>query len=41
MEVMRNRNGVSLAKTDREKGVAQDIDYVSRVPIPARHWLCQ
>ena len=32
MEVMRNRNGVSLAKTDREKGVAQDIDYVSGVP---------
>ena len=29
VEVMRNRNGVSLAKTDREKGVAQDIDYVS------------
>ncbi len=32
VEVMRYRNGVSLAKTDREKGVAQDIDYVSRVP---------
>mgnify|MGYP000647539428 CR=1 FL=1 len=32
VEVMRNRNGVSLAKTDREKGVAQDIDYVSGVP---------
>ena len=32
VEVMRNRNGVSLAKTDREKGVAQNIDYVSGVP---------
>lgn len=32
VEVMRNRNGVSLAKTDRENGVAQDIDYVSGVP---------
>jgi len=32
VEVMRNRNGHILAKTDRENGVAQDIDYVSGVP---------
>lgn len=32
VEVMRNRNGASLARVDREKGTAQDIDYVSGVP---------
>ena len=32
VEVMRNRNGHILAKTDRENNVAQDIDYVSGVP---------
>ena len=32
VEVMRNRNGHILAKTDRENGTAQDIDYVSGVP---------
>ena len=32
VEVMRNRNGHILAKTDRENGKAQDIDYVSGVP---------
>ena len=32
VEVMRNRNGALLAKTDREEGTAQDIDYVSGVP---------
>lgn len=32
VEVMRNRNGALLAKTDKEKGSAQDIDYVSGVP---------
>ncbi len=32
VEVMRNRNGELLAKTDRANGVAQDIDYVSGVP---------
>ena len=32
VEVMRNRNGASLARTDKAKGVAQDIDFVSGVP---------
>ena len=32
VEVMRYRNGALLAKTDREEGTAQDIDYVSGVP---------
>ena len=32
VEVMRNRNGEILAKTDKENGMAQDIDYVSGVP---------
>ena len=32
VEVMRNRNGEILARTDREKGVAQDLDYVGGVP---------
>ena len=32
VEVMRNRNGALLAKTDKENGAAQDIDYVSGVP---------
>ena len=32
VEVMRNRNGALLAKTDKENGTAQDIDYVSGVP---------
>lgn len=32
VEVMRNRNGEIMARTDREKGVAQDIDYVCGVP---------
>ena len=32
VEVMRNCNGALLAKTDREEGTAQDIDYVSGVP---------
>ncbi len=32
VEVMRNRNGEILAKTDKETGTAQDIDYVSGVP---------
>ena len=32
VEVMRNRNGAMLAKTDKENGSAQDIDYVSGVP---------
>ena len=32
VEVMRNRNGALLAKTDMENGSAQDIDYVSGVP---------
>ena len=30
--VRRNRNGALLAKTDKENGSAQDIDYVSGVP---------
>lgn len=32
VEVMRYRNGVIMAQTDKEKGLAQDIDYVSGVP---------
>ena len=32
VEVMRNRNGALLAKTYKENGSAQDIDYVSGVP---------
>ena len=32
VEVMRNRNGTILAKSDKEKGNTMDIDYVSGVP---------
>ena len=32
VEVMRYRNGEIMAKTDRQNGVAQDIDYVCGVP---------
>lgn len=32
VELMRNRNGEILAKTDRENGLATDIDFVSGVP---------
>ena len=32
VEVMRYRNGEGMAKTDKENGVAQDIDYVGGVP---------
>lgn len=32
VEVMRYKNGEIMANTDRENGVAQDIDYVSGVP---------
>ncbi len=32
VEVMRNRNGHILAKKDRERGLAGDIDYVAGVP---------
>ncbi len=32
VEVMRYRNGAIMAEADREKGVAQDIDYVGGVP---------
>lgn len=32
VEVMRYHNGRIMAKADREKGVAQDIDYVAGVP---------
>lgn len=32
VEVMRCRNGEIMAKSDQEKGVAQDIDYVCGVP---------
>ncbi|MEG2000385.1 MAG: amidophosphoribosyltransferase [Evtepia sp.] len=32
VEVMRNRNGGILAKTDKKSGAAQDIDYVSGIP---------
>ncbi len=32
VELMRYRNGRIMAKADKEKGLAQDIDYVSGVP---------
>ena len=32
VEVMRYRNGALLAEADREKGLAQDVDYVGGVP---------
>ena len=32
VEVMRYRNGASMAEADMEAGIAQDIDYVSGVP---------
>ena len=32
VEVIRYRNGRIMARTDRENGVAQDIDYVAGVP---------
>lgn len=32
VEVMRYRNGRIMAKADKEKGIAQDIDYVAGVP---------
>ena len=32
VEVMRYRNGRIMARTDRERGVAQEIDYVGGVP---------
>ena len=32
VEVMRYRNGQTMARHDREEGVAQDLDYVSGVP---------
>ncbi len=32
VEAMRYRNGVIMAQTDRENGVAQDLDYVAGVP---------
>lgn len=32
VEIMRNRNGRIMAKADKEKGLAQDIDYVCGVP---------
>ena len=32
VEVMRCRNGEIMAKNDKEKGLAQDIDYVAGVP---------
>lgn len=32
VEVMRYRNGRIMARTDRENGVAQDVDYVAGVP---------
>lgn len=32
VEAMRYRNGVIMAETDRENGVAQDLDYVAGVP---------
>jgi amidophosphoribosyltransferase len=32
VEVMRYRNGEIMAKTDRENGIAQDLDYVAGVP---------
>ncbi len=32
VEVMRYRNGELMAKADRERGLAQDVDYVAGVP---------
>ena len=32
VEVMRYKNGEIMARTDRERGIAQDIDYVAGVP---------
>jgi amidophosphoribosyltransferase len=32
VEIMRYRNGAIMAQTDRELGIAQDIDYVGGVP---------
>ena len=32
VEVMRYKNGKIMAQTDRENGIAQDIDYVSGIP---------
>ncbi len=32
VETMRYRNGAILARTDKERGVAQNIDYISGVP---------
>ncbi len=32
VEIMRYRNGQIMARADKEKGVAQDLDYVSGVP---------
>jgi amidophosphoribosyltransferase len=32
VEVMRYRNGEIMAKTDRQNGIAQDLDYVAGVP---------
>ena len=32
VEVMRYRNGEIMARADRERGVAQDVDYVAGVP---------
>lgn len=32
VEVMRYRNGQIMARTDKERGIAQDIDYVGGVP---------
>ncbi len=32
VEVMRYRNGQIMARADKEKGIAQDLDYVSGVP---------
>ena len=32
VEVMRNRNGEIMARADKARGVAQDIDYVAGVP---------
>ena len=32
VEVMRYRNGEIMARTDRERGIAQDVDYVAGIP---------
>ena len=32
VEVMRSRNGAIMARDDRERGLAQDVDYVAGVP---------